>query len=293
MYLSAILPTDAGNIAQGIQTVTNQSPVPADRAQISSPKRFKPDQGIDPLPSEPPTSSTQTVVQGPPAVVPMQPMATALPKPPEVLGNNPTPLPELVEILPPLLTLPFPLREFDSAGHRQALLQELSRSDIRRIDLFCRDTVRAFERFQAVSRNRGVRLLIEPVALEALRRKRASWFVVYSDGLTAADWAQLLQLLATADKQAELRRPGDGLFDQIVLLPFASAEQRDLLALSGSDLTRSPESRRPEVTAAKDTMGLVLPYSLRPTQGSREVKQYLDARGDRPPGTVAVMLVLR
>jgi hypothetical protein len=210
-----------------------------------------------------------------------------------VFGNSPPPTPQPVEVIAPPLPLSLPLFGVGVPENRQKLLSELKKSESRRIDLFGRDTVRAYERFQAMCRGRKLRLTVEPVAQEALKRKLRTPLVLFCDDLTAEEWVQLLQQLATADKKAEERRPGDGLYDQIVFLPLTVADQKDLTMLLGADPTAA--TNRFSSGTAVEKQGLVFPYnlSLRPAQGSREVKQFLENRRERPSKAIAVMLVLR
>ena len=209
-----------------------------------------------------------------------------------------------VKVVAPLLPVALPLRDLANTDTRRQLSREFLKSEARRIDLFCHDTTRAFERLQAVCKGRGVKLLIEPVAQEAIKRKWKPMYVLYSDSLTAAGWTDLLSRLGQADRRAEERRSGDGLFDQAVLLPLEATDRKDLVTLIGTDPLPAPArghegaptgqgGHSESAPSATEKLALVMTYSLRPAQNSKEVKQFLDSRRERVPGTVAVMLVLR
>jgi hypothetical protein len=254
---------------------------------------------------EPLTTPAHPIARAEPKTSVPLPEADSRPNMSDVLGNSPAPLPSFVEITAPPLALSLPVRGMDSNDVREAMQKELTRSDARRIDLFCRDrdTLHGVERLQAACRLRGVRLTVEPVAQESLRRRLPGRsYALYTDSLTAVDWIRLMQAAGTLDKQAEQLRPGDGVFDQAVLLPISSSDQRDLTALIGLDLTqqvpsqqmdRGRDARPLDVAAPKSKSGLLLPYSFRPAQGSVEVRQFLEARQGRVAGTIAVLLVVR
>jgi hypothetical protein len=188
------------------------------------------------------------------------------------------------------------LRSLDPEAY-QRLLRELSRDETHRIDVFCRDTVRALERLQTACKERGVKVLVDATAQEAAKRKLPVTFALYSDDLTGPEWVQLLQHLGAADQRAEDKRAGDGVFDQLVPMPLTGTDQKELAAWLGVDLVQTAPPKAATGRPGRVKNALLVPYSpinpLRPSPGSKEVKQYLDGRGERASGAVAVLLVLR
>jgi hypothetical protein len=81
------------------------------------------------------------------------------------------------------------------------------------------------------------------------------------------------------------------------VLPFDGADQRELTALFGTDLSQS-DVRRPGVGAAEPkkesreafAAGL---FPRRTPPNSKDVRQFIDGHRDRANGDLAVVLVLR
>jgi hypothetical protein len=216
---------------------------------------------------------------------------TASPPAPDPLGTTSAPPPKLTKIDPPRL-LALPVRELDSPEARKRLLLELRKTDVHHIDLFSKDPAKAFERLQAAIRGRNIKLVVDAVAQDAVKRKVRGQFLIYCDDLTAADWSQVLQSIAAADKKA-----GDNVFDHLVVLPFDGADQRELTTLFGTDLSQD-DARRPGGGAAEPkkesrqafAAGL---FPRRTPLNSKDVRQFMDGHRDRANGDLAVVLVLR
>jgi hypothetical protein len=178
---------------------------------------------------------------------------------------------------------------------RQRVQSSFGKADAHHVDLFCRDTYRAFDRIQNAMKNRGTRLFVDAAAQEAHKRKYHGQYVIYSDDLTAGEWLKLLSGVGSADKRAEDSKAGDGVFDHAVVLPFDAADQKELAAVFGTDVSQSDaRPRRSADPKADDKLavgGVVIPGRMPTT--SREVRQYIDSRRDRPDNAIAVLLVLR
>src|SRR5262249_44276006 len=125
-------------------------------------------------------------------------------KPPNDEVINTAPSMEMFElktadVAPPFI---FKLREIDQDNARQKLVGELQKDSGFRLELPCRDGTRAFERLQAVLKANQVNLLIEQAAQGRL--KKPNWktnYVLFAEGLTAEEWARILQQLAAEDKK--------------------------------------------------------------------------------------------
>jgi hypothetical protein len=189
-------------------------------------------------------------------------------------------------VSPPRL-LAVPVRDLDSPEGRTKIQQELGKGDVHHIDLFCKDSARALDRLQAVVKARGIRVIVDPVAQESQKRKLRAQYLLYCDDLTVAEWSQMLQALAAADK-----KPGENVFDHIVVLPFDMADRTELTAVVGSDLTQ-PERRPAAGTAKKEIKSALIAAPIRMSPNSKDLRQFLDGHRERAPGDIAVMLVLR
>jgi hypothetical protein len=180
---------------------------------------------------------------------------------------------------------------------------------------------RAFERLQGVLKAHHVDLLIDATAAARLRHpnpKSQTNYVLYTEDLTAEELAQLLQQLGADDKQAAEKKPGDGVFDALVVHPLTEGDHKILETLLGVDPTpiappkdagplgvdpRKPVSDQTgaQVAAAlgqgkpgADHALLVLPYNpVRPKRDSAEIKRFLDERKPMRAGALQVLLVLR
>jgi hypothetical protein len=254
---------------------------------------------------DPPTQSAPpgdaVVKDAPPAPKPDTP--TSQEPGPDPLGNVPLAAPDFVRVTPARLPLALAVRSLETADQRQKLQKELRKADAHHVDLFCRDSARGVERLQAVLRGRGVRLVVDTVVQEAVKRKVRGQYLVYCDDLTATEWADLFQRASVVDRRAEERKAGDSIFDHVVVVPFDAQDQKELTNLFGSELTQpetgrrsgagAPDAPRPaDATKGKSAIATAIgPW--RTPAASKEVRQYLDMRRDRVPGTVGIALVVR
>jgi hypothetical protein len=187
--------------------------------------------------------------------------------------------------------LVLPAANLADAAVQKRFQEELGRGDCERIDLFCRDTSRAWDRVQGALRATGVRLTVDALAQEAARRKLHSHYLIVCDEMAAADWGQLMQDLAKLD-----RTSGENIFEQVVVMPADSVDQKELAMIFGSELTQPrgrANIRRPEGKKDGKTAFAAIIYPWRTPATSKEVRQYLDGRYDRNAGSPAVVLALR
>jgi hypothetical protein len=209
---------------------------------------------------------------------------------PDPLGST-SPPPSTLTTVPPPRLLAMPLRDLDGQDSRAKLEQEFARGDAHHIDLFGRDSTHAFDRLQTAMKARGIKLVVDSHAQEALKRKLRTQYLIYCDDMTAAEWSRMLQSLAAGDK-----KPGEGVFDHIVVVPFDTADQNELKAVAGSDLTQ-PDARRsgPGNNGKKEAKEALVAWlaPVRTPANPKDVRQFLDAHRDRAAGDIAVVLVLR
>jgi hypothetical protein len=276
----------------------------------------------DPPPAPAPTNSP---VMPPPETAnvaaarasPMQPKT--LPENSPVAGNElaspPLPLPEPAHFALPRLPEVYTAQVLDQSAAKADVAQELAKSESHRLDLFCKDSNRALERLQAAFKERGVRVAVDAQAAEMQKRKMREFYAIYCDDMTAAEWVALLQSLSKTDRKAEEKKPGDGVLDQLVVMPLGANDQKDLVGLFGSDPTaagrpKGPDPRRPIADDTGDQVAkalgksegakgqkqaLVLPYwPVRSSPAvSKETKQFTETGHDRRPETIAVLLIVR
>ena len=222
---------------------------------------------------------------------------------------------ETLEGLPLIL----PLQDLDRTNPKQSLRAELTKDEVVRIDLFAKDAGRASEVLQNALKARGIHIIVDALVQERLKKKLPTDLVFFTESLTAEEIAQLLEHVGSDDKRAELKKAGDGLFDKFVLARFQPRDLSSLAKLLGIpagqvklpkvkgaasfDMRKSLESLTashiasslPKGSAASNQkVTLVLSYSpvhAKP-ETSKEIKAFLEKRGERKVGVVPMMLVV-
>jgi hypothetical protein len=269
---------------------------------------------VGPSAPEGPQSSTDSTAR---ADVPPETKPDSSAAKDAVLSSGPKPDLRPGVVILPSLTLPLPLRELERADLRRKLDEALRPDGEYRLELFCRDSAKGLERLQAAAKPYNLQVLVDATAQELIKLKVRVPYAVYLEGLTPEQLASLLRNLGARDKKAEERRVGDGTFDQLVLMPLTADDRKELVTLMGVDPTqpaakpkgpsgvdvRKPLSESTAAQVAQSTPGqggraevaaIVLPYGVvRPPAASKEVKQFLTGRRERPAGTVVVYLILR
>src|SRR5262249_55408342 len=141
---------------------------------------------------------------------------------------------------------------------------------------------------------------IDSTAQQAQKQRSRFGYLLFCDNLTATEWAVFFHNLGYSDRRAEEKRGGDGIFDQLVITPLLpSTDQKELSNLIGTDVL-APVSR-PSAEDGKSKpkpivrQALLIPYvPQRVTPlGTKEIKQYLDARQEHGDGHVAVVVVIK
>jgi hypothetical protein len=239
---------------------------------------------------------------------------------------------DLEEVSLPTVAMNLPVRELDRANHQQRLHKELQPDQCYRLELTCLDKSKAVERLQTALRSRGIRLLIDQDASVRLKNRRLKTdYALYTEGITVAELAKILEQLGRSDKQAESKKRGDGQFDQLLILSLTADDRKELSTLLGVDPlqaqpakhkaplgvdirqpissgtvaqvsqslagqgTPRPEPGKPINAKPAEKLAVLLAYSPVRTKpaSSKEIRQFLDSRPQRQAGTVQVFLVLR
>ena len=215
------------------------------------------------------------------------------------------------------------LRELpDDLELRKTLLVDLKKDELIRLDLFCHATPKALELVLARLATKGVKASTDAHVIDRNKKKQATEIVVFTESLTPAEVADVLLGLGIDDRKAEIAS-GAGHFDTLVVAPFLPVDLDKLGRLLGATnvmpkiptAKAGPDSRKPlpdgtaqAVAASLNKMGggtvpagksdkvaVVVAYSpmnAAPST-SKEIRQFLDRRGERKPDTKPLMLVLR
>jgi len=300
----------------------DSSPVTREVAKVAKPAPER-TQKSDPV-AKPPVKEPEAVDVN---VATKQPEpAEVLAIPPRMLGlDNVIATPSLPDAEPfkvvgVSLPVLLPLRDLDEAYPRKTTRNELKKNEVVRIDLFCKDGIKASEAVQALLKARGLSVTVDSTMQDRIRKKTRSDLMVYTDALSADEIASLLEQLGGDDKKLEAKKSGDGQFDKFMLAPFHPSDLAELAKLLGipANQVKLPkpkvgvpaDPRKPldSITAGQlalnlpkggskvgEKIALIVPYGLAgfQPQNSREIKSFLEKRGERRPNTVPMMLVLR
>jgi hypothetical protein len=240
-------------------------------------------------------------------------------------GANPE---KMFSIENPKLSLYLPLRKLHEKEWQGDLAKRLEREKSCRLQLFCRDNVKAVGRLKNALKGNGVQLVIDPQAQAALKKTAPQTrFVLYTENLTSEELGKILHQLNKEDRNAEGKRKGDGQFGELIVSSLAENNRLALARMLGLDVKelRAPKKKEPAQTnlrvplskgtedhvflslqglgpsrqapgqAAPKRLAVLLVYhpneALRPSK-SNEVKNFLLARAGRPK-TMQVVLVLQ
>ena len=246
------------------------------------------------------------------------------PSPREVLnpkietGPVPDAMPEIEPFDPAKIRVSLLIKpeELAAPDVRKKLAAEMKQDELIRLDLFCHSTPKALERVAAALKTRGITTLTDGYARERLQKKQPTELMIFTEALTPDEVAQVMAALGDP--------AGDGgLFDTLVAAPFL---EQDLVKLGrllgvpnvtsklpkakgGLDLRKPlPEGTADHVAKSLSGMGgdsprpskaermaVVVAYSPANTNpaASREIKQFVERRGERKPDAKPLMLVLK
>lgn len=241
-----------------------------------------------------------------------------------VADFNASPLPDMVPEIEPFdlnkirVSQLFDMHELGGDEQaRKKLTTEIKKDELVRLDLFCPTTPRALDYVVAALKTRGIAVITDSFVQDRLRRKLTTELVIFTEALTPAEIERLLTTLGSEDV-----KNGAGEFATVVAAPFLPADLTRLGQLLGvpnvlpkpakaTDKVDGskplPEGTASHVAATLSKMGtpttppkteklaMIVAYSPmnpHPTT-SKEIKQFLDRRGERKADAKPLMLVLR
>jgi hypothetical protein len=238
---------------------------------------------------------------------------------PDSLLAPPQDVPEIEPFQPDKIRLSHLIRLHDltDAEARKKLTAEMKKDELIRLDLFCQATPKALDHVLAALKSRGIATVTDGFAQDRLRRNAPTELMIFTEALRPDEVAQLMSALGAEDKK------GAGQFDTLVAAPFLGEDLVKLgkllgvpnvtsklpKAKTGMDIRKPlPEGTADHVAASLSGMGgssptppkaermaVVVAYSpanANPT-ASREIKQFVERRGDRKPDAKPLMLVLK
>lgn len=163
------------------------------------------------------------------------------PKPPPVVEAAPPDPVDGMEMFRPAdvkLATIHKFADLDGDPGRQKLQAELRKDSGFRLEVPCRDSVKAFERLQAALKSAGLSLVLDPnaaarIQMRAKYPKLKTNFVVYIEDLTHEELTALLQQAAGEDRKAEARHKGAGQLEAVVVNALTAADREELCKLVG------------------------------------------------------------
>jgi len=218
------------------------------------------------------------------------------------------------------LSLILSLRDLDQAYPRNRLRQELTRDEVVRVDLFCRDLYKANEAVQSALRAKTHSLQVEPTVAERSIKKNGE-LVIYSESMNADEIFALLDGLGEEERKLTVSK-SEPRFDKFVLAPSVPGDlhrlslslgmptsafklnrvkapldpRKPLSDSTGSQIAGSLGKGSPASPAkAVDRISVVAPWSppMANPSASKEIRAYFEKRGERKPGNIPLILVLR
>jgi len=198
---------------------------------------------------------------------------------------------------------------------RKKLATEMKKDELIRLDLFCRATPKALEHVIAALKSRGITAISDSFVQDRFKKKLPTEVMIFTEAMTTEQVAQLLAALGADDVKS-----GAGEFETLVAAPFLPADLNRLSRLLGAtNVLPKPAKGAPQIDIRKPlpegtanqlantlakmgngspkpgNVAVVVAYS--PMNGnpaaSKEIKQFLDRRGDRRADAKPLMLVLR
>lgn len=264
-----------------------EQPLPAPRAESAEPRRREPPEAKPASPAAAPSAVSQVANAAPPQI-------TGKPaKDIDTVSGKPAPRVEGFEIVDAKTTLSASLRDLDGEPLQEKLLNTLKIGAAFRLELTGSANAKALDAIAKAFRAQGISWLADEFAGQRSRMHSAlTDYVVLAEDVTPAEVVDLLRRLGKAERDADPKRLDAARFGDVMLLPLTGDDEKEVARLIGTELLPT-QSAAGGGKAAK--LALLLSYNpARQLPGtSKEVKRFLEARGERPPGTLRIMLVLR
>jgi hypothetical protein len=243
---------------------------------------------------------------------------------PDIITGRPDDMPEIESFQLDKIRVSHFFTVHDLAGDeagRKKLTDAMRKDELIRLDLFCRSSPKGLDMVLAALKARGITVFTDAFVSEQSKRKSPPEVMIFTEALTPDEVTQLVTALGADDK----KRAGDeaGELDALVAAPFLPADLTKLSRLLGvpSLEPKGPKGKvgidirkpLPEGTASQlanslskmgsgasappkaERVAVVVAYApANPSPAtSREIKQFLDRRGDRKADAKPLMLVLR
>ncbi len=224
----------------------------------------------------------------------------AVPKPPKKqldgVFTTPAAKRELFELVDGTVGVPLALCNLDQQAARQNVLRAFKPDESYRLEITSSCTVKAVDAVTKAFQAKGVRVVADDFVAQRSKQVRSlTDYAIFADDLTPAEVVDLLARLGMADRQADAKRMDAARFHDLVILPLTSDDHKEAARLLGSESSPFTSAGRSSGSTGSLRQALLISYNpARPLPGaSKEIKSFVEARGQRRPGTVQVFVVLR
>lgn len=209
--------------------------------------------------------------------------------------------------------------------NQSEIRNELKADELIRLDLFCRDTRSAMDLLSTAFKARNTQVIVDQHLTDRFKKRQTTEIVLFTDVLTPEE---VFQLLGEIAKNEMSGGESKGEFDTLVVAPFLPADL-DMLGRilgAGAVLSKMPKQKTPidlrkplpagtanhlaqsltkmgggsglaptPSTPKTEKLAFIGSYSpVNPTPSqSKEIKSYLERRGEKRPDSKPLMLVLR
>lgn len=206
--------------------------------------------------------------------------------------TTPSPKHAMFELVDPTTAMTVALRELDPNQ-----LQSVFRpNESYRLEMTGSANAKALDALTKTFQAQGVQLIVDDLVQQ--RSKHPKWmtdYAVLATDLTPAELVDVIKRLAKIERAADVKRADAARFHDLVVLPLTQEEDKEMAKLLGIEPAQltTPSDAAADVNSIRH--GLLLAYNpARPRPGaSKEIRRFLEAPAQRPPGRVLVFLVLR
>lgn len=214
------------------------------------------------------------------------------------------------------------IRQLDQTQLKSRVEAEIRSSDTARLELFTRNPTRAIERLQVLLRNQGIKLIVEPFAQDALKKKHVGDYAVLTEHLTQVELLKLLNQLSADERQAEKTgKASEAGWEDFLLRMLTPTDLRELARTLGVEPSRlrsvplaDPNRAISDATISQVVDSLTNPAPTDPKQAKSNAERlaliylpapmlranlqpgaaaYFEARGPRRPETLLVSIIVR
>lgn len=203
---------------------------------------------------------------------------------------------EMFELVDPTNSLALSVRELAQKSMQQRLRAAFKPGEAYRLELTGSANAKAVEALTKAIQSQGMLVLVDDAALQ--RAKHPKWmtdYAVLAEDVTPDELVNLFTRLGRAERDADVKRADAARFHDLVVLPLSAEDNKEagkLLGIESSLLTVPNKSAGVAVSSPQALLFVYNPPRSQPSS-SKEIKRFLEARTQKRPGAVHILLVMR